>query len=70
MRFLKQEEFVAKRSPISDNNFNMESTYKVAFRPSKSRNEKAEPKPKPKKQHGTQSAKAESRNFPVAKVAT
>ncbi|MGA2385198.1 MAG: hypothetical protein ABSG33_01540 [Candidatus Bathyarchaeia archaeon] len=57
-------------APITDNNLNMQSTLKVAFRPSQSRNTQTPPNPNPKKQPKTQSATAESRNFPVAKVAT
>jgi hypothetical protein len=49
--------------PITDNNFNMGSTWKVARRPSQSRNVQAETKPKPKKQPKTQKTTAESRNF-------
>ena len=54
----------------SDNSLNMESTWKVAFRPYKSRNSPKPSSPKPKKQPKTQTATAESRNFPVAKIAT
>jgi hypothetical protein len=41
----------------------MGSTLKVAIRPSQSRNVQSASSPKPKKQQGTQTAKAESRNF-------
>jgi hypothetical protein len=49
--------------PITDNNVNIRSTWKVAFRPSESRNVLTEAKPKPKKQHEKQPATRESRNF-------
>ncbi|MGA2386405.1 MAG: hypothetical protein ABSG33_07725 [Candidatus Bathyarchaeia archaeon] len=52
---------------ITDNNVNMESTLKVATRPSQSRNVQTPSSPKPKKQPKMQTAKAESRNFPVGK---
>jgi hypothetical protein len=45
----------------------MESTLKVATRPSQSRNTQTTSSPKPKKQPETQRAKPESRNFPQGK---
>ena len=54
-------------APVTDNAVNMESTLKVATRPSQSRNTQTPSSPKPKKQQGTQVAKAESRNFHAGK---
>jgi len=48
---------------IADNNFNMESTWKVATRPIKSRSRQQPSSPKQKKQPKTQTATTESRNL-------
>ena len=63
---IKPRKLATQNPPITDNKLNMESTWKVASRPYESRNKQTASSPKPKKQQGTQTAKVESRNFPVA----
>jgi len=48
----------------------MVSSWKVAIRPSESRIQPSPSNPKPKRQQEIQTPKAESLNFPVAKVST
>jgi hypothetical protein len=50
-------------APKTDNNRNIDSTWKVATRPSESRSPQTTSSPKPKKQPKTQKATLESRNF-------
>jgi len=59
-----------QNSPIIDNNFNRESSWKVAFRPSHTNIVQTASRPKPKKQHKTQKANAESLNFSKNKSLT
>jgi hypothetical protein len=50
-------------APETDNAANMESTWKVATRPNKSRNPQTPSNAEPKKQPKTQTATPESRNL-------
>jgi hypothetical protein len=52
-----------RKPPETDNNFNMESTWKVATRPNKSPNPQTPSNAEPKKQPETQKATPESRNL-------
>jgi len=58
------EETLKAIRPKADNNLNIEPTWKVAFRPSQSRNPQKTSSPKTKMQTETQRIQLESRNFP------